>query len=166
MIIMKRHWKFILIVIILLIIGFITTSNILFIATDTTEGGDSAPGVDMAATWSLTGGFQWIYPGSSHNSQGETLHNIYYNNPDNPFKAAADIMEYTYNIRPHLVVTINNAAAESIFGSDIVDNIRDYDWNQGYGRGNAVEMAMGNGQMNIIQIPINILTGNIAFHFA
>lgn len=158
---MRSKLKMILAVIIILIVGFFATANILFIATDTTEGG--TPGVDMAATWSLFGGFEWIYPGSSINSQGETLHNIYLNN-DHPYQAAAEIMEYSYNTRPNLVVTINNDAAESIFGNGLVDNIREYDWGEGYDRAPAVETAMSNGQMNILAIPISMLTGDIGFH--
>lgn len=162
---MKSVLKIILAIIVLIIIvlaGLAVTSNALIIATDTTE---STPGVDMAATWSLSGGFEWIYPGSSHNAEGETLHNIYLNDPDNPYQAAADIMEYTYQIRPNIIITVNNQAAEKIFGGDIVSDIREYDWGQGYDRGVAVEQAMSDFNMNYFAIPECILTGDITFHF-
>ena len=35
----------------------------------------------MGATWNLTGGFNWIYPGSSFNAQHQTLHNIHLDDP-------------------------------------------------------------------------------------
>lgn len=152
----------IIVVIIIVLAGLAVTSNALVIATDTTEG---TPGVDMAAVWTLSDGFEWIYPGSSHNAEGQTLHNIYLDDPDRPYDAAADIMEYTYNIRPNVVVTVNNAAAEKIFGGDIVSDIREYDWGQGYDRGVAVEQAMGDFNINYLAIPECILNGDIAFHF-
>ena len=68
--------KKIIIPIILIIVALVAStlfSPILIIAEDTDEGD---PGVDMAAKLSITG-FEWIYPGSSFNSRGETLHNIH-----------------------------------------------------------------------------------------
>lgn len=172
---MKKSSKIILIILILIVGISLSTlaSPILVIAEDVDEGG--AGGVDMAAKFSITG-FEWIYPGSSVNAQGETLHNIHDDHPDNPYGAARDIMEYSYNFRPHLIVGINNEAANAIFGDDIVDNIRANDAYNGYAgsanvpgtmsRGDAVSTAMSNSNINIFQIPIQALLGNIAFHFA
>ena len=91
----------------LAIILSLISSPILIIAEDTDEGD---PGIDMAATLSISG-FEWIYPGSSVNSNGETLHNIHLIDPSNPYGAAQEIMQYSYNITPHVIVSINNAAA-------------------------------------------------------
>ena len=60
---------------ILLFLVITAFSNVLILCQDDTEGG--IPGVDMAAMWSINGGFTWIYPGSSFDPQGRTLHNIY-----------------------------------------------------------------------------------------
>lgn len=162
---MKKIFRIVPIAIVLVIILFLATSNVLILATDTTEGGEEAPGADMAALWSLGGGFEWIYPGNSVNSQGQTLHNIYYDTPENPFKGAADIIEYTYHTRPNLIVTVNNAAAERIFGNGLVDNIRSYDWGQGYDRAPAIEAATQNTQMDYFAVITSVLTGDIKFHF-
>ena len=162
---MKTIVKIIQIIIILIIIGFIANANVLILAADTTEGGESSPGIDMAATWSLSKGFDWIYPGSSTNSNGETLHNIHYDHPDSPYQAAADIMEHTYQIRPNLIVTVNNAAAERIFGGGLIDNIRDYDWGQGYDRAPAIQAATENTQIDYLAVITSILSGDIKFHF-
>lgn len=162
---MKTIVKIIPIIIIVIIIGFIASANVLFLAADTSEGGESAPGMDMAATWSLTNGFEWIYPGSSTNANGETLHNIHYDHPDSPYQAAADIMEYTYHIRPNVIVIVNNAAAERIFGGSIVDNIRGYDWGDGYDRAPAIQEAMKNSQIDYFAVLSSILSGDIKFHF-
>ena len=141
-------------------------------ADDVEEGGGGA--VDMAAKFSITG-FEWIYPGSSVNAQGQTLHNIHLDSPDDPYGAARDIMTYTYNFTPHLIVSINNDGAEAIFGTSIVDDIRANDAYNGYAgndkvqgtmsRGDAVNAAMTKNGMNVFQIPIQALLGNIAFHF-
>ena len=127
----------------------------------------------MAATFSL-GGLEWIYPGSSFNAEGQTLHNVHINDPDNPYGAAREIMEYTYHFTPFLVVSINNEAAEAIFGGSIVDDIRANDAYNGYAgndkvpgtmsRGDAIDTAMAQDGMNILQIPLQILLGNISFH--
>ncbi len=167
--------KTILIVIVLLLVVFLAStivSPILIVAEDTAEGN---PGIDMAATVGL-GGFNWIYPGSSHNAQGQTLHNVHINNPDDPYGAAREIMEYTYNVSPHLIVSINNDAAEAIFGENIIGDIRSNDAYNGYAgsssvqgsmsRGSAVETAMINDGMNVFQIPLQMLLGNISFHIA
>ena len=137
-------------------------SPILIIAEDTSEGD---PGIDMAATFSIISGFDWIYPGSSVNENGETLHNIYLNNPDNPFGAARDIISYSYNFTPHIIISVNDHAAKDIFGDKLIDNIREKDWGEGMNRGDAVSYAMSNGSFNPIAIFTNILTGNIKFHF-
>ena len=165
----------VLLIIIVLIVGFMLStlsSPVLIMADDVEEGGGGA--VDMAAKFSITG-FEWIYPGSSVNAQGQTLHNIHLDSPDDPYGAARDIMTYTYNFTPHLIVSINNDGAEAIFGTSIVDDIRANDAYNGYAgndkvqgtmsRGDAVNAAMTKNGMNVFQIPIQALLGNIAFHF-
>lgn len=165
----------VLLIIIVLVVGFMLStlsSPVLIMADDVGEGGGGA--VDMAAKFSITG-FEWIYPGSSVNAQGQTLHNIHLDSPDDPYGAARDIMTYTYNFTPHLIVSINNDGAEAIFGTSIVDDIRANDAYNGYAgndkvqgtmsRGDAVNAAMTKNGMNVFQIPIQALLGNIAFHF-
>ena len=165
----------VLLIIIVLVVGFMLStlsSPVLIMADDVEEGGGGA--VDMAAKFSITG-FEWIYPGSSVNAQGQTLHNIHLDSPDDPYGAARDIMTYTYNFTPHLIVSINNDGAEAIFGTNIVDDIRANDAYNGYAgndkvqgtmsRGDAVNAAMTKNGMNVFQIPIQALLGNIAFHF-
>lgn len=167
--------KIILGIIAIIIIAFLLftmTSPILIIAEDTTEGD---PGIDMAATFSILGGFDWVYPGSSYNANGETLHNIYLISPDNPYGAAKEIMEYTYHFTPHLIVSVNPEAAEAIFGAGLINNIRANDAYNGYAgndqvtgtmsRGDAVSTAMTSGTFNPLEIPIHILMGNIKFIF-
>ena len=159
-------------VIIIACVLFVMASPILIIAEDTSEG---SPGVDMAASFSIPDGFQWIYPGSSVNANGQTLHNIHQNSPDDPYGAARDIMEYTYHYTPHLVVSVNNDGAEAIFGEDIVSSIRSNDAYNGYSgngnvqgtmsRGDAVGTAMTNANVNVLEIPIQLLMGNIQLHF-
>ncbi len=134
-------------------------SNVLILAADTTEG---TPGVDMAALWSVGGGFQWIYPGSSHNAQGQTLHNIYLDS-DEPYQFAKDIIEHTYHVSPNVVVVVDDYAAEDIFGNGLVGNIREKDWGEGYSRGDAVSMSITD--FNVLQIIPNLLTGHIHIHF-
>lgn len=144
-------------------------SPILIVCEDTGEDAS----IDMAATFSL-GGLEWVYPGSSFNAEGQTLHNVHINDPDNPYGAAREIMEYTYHFTPFLVVSINNEAAEAIFGGSIVDDIRANDAYNGYAgndkvpgtmsRGDAIDTAMAQDGMNILQIPVQILLGNISFH--
>lgn len=160
-------------VIIIAFLLFTIVSPILILAEDTSEG---TPGVDMAAKFSVFGGFEWIYPGSSHNANGETLHNIHLISPDNPYGAAREIMEYTYHYSPHLFISVNPEAAEAIFGTGLVDNIRSNDAYNGYAgsdnvqgtmsRGDVVSTAMVGGTFNPLAIPIHILMGNISFHFA
>ena len=160
-----------IIVIILLLLASTIVSPILIIAEDADEG---TPGIDMAATVGL-GGFKWIYPGNSYNANGETLHNIHLIDPDNPYGAAREIMEYTYHVSPHIILSINNEAAQAIFGASIVDAIRANDAYNGYGnpyaqgtmsRGDAVGTAMTSNGANIFEIPLQILLGNIRFHIA
>lgn len=144
-------------VIIVLFLAITAFSNVLILAQDDTEGG--IPGVDMAALWSLHGGFTWIYPGSSHDSQGRTLHNIYMLN--DPYQEAKEIMEYTYGISPHIIIIINDKAASHIFGDDLLDNIRQHDWGEGNSRGDAIAMSITH--VNLLPVIPDILLGNIKF---
>lgn len=160
--------------IVLIIVGFLAStivSPILIIAEDTGEDAS----VDMAAKFSLLGGFEWVYPGSSFNAHGETLHNIHLISPSDPYHAAQDIISHTYHYTPHVIISVNNAAAEAIFGHDIVDVIRANDAYNGYAgnenvpgtmsRGDAMDTAMTKNGMNVFQVPIQILLGNIRFIF-
>lgn len=166
----KRNLYLIIIIIALLLLSTIV-SPIMIVAEDTEE--DSS--IDMAATVGLTG-FKWIYPGSSVNSEGQTLHNVHINHPENPYGAASDIMTYSYGVTPHLIFSINNDAAEAIFGQSIVGDIRANDGYFGYpgngnvqggmSRGDAVGVAMFENGVNVLQIPIQIILGNITLHFA
>ena len=142
-------------VIVVLLLAFTAFSNVLILAQDDTEGG--IPGVDMAALWSLNGGFTWIYPGSSFDPQGRTLHNIYM--LDEPYQEAKIIMEHTYNVSPHILVIINDQAAAHIFGENILDTIRQHDWVEGNARGDAVAMSITS--VNPLPIIPDILMGNI-----
>ena len=148
-------------IIIVALLLFTIMSPILIIAEDTSEG---TPGIDMAATFTILSGFDWIYPGSSHNAEGQTLHNIHLNSPDDPYGAARDIISYTYHFTPHLIVSVNDYAAEDIFGEGLIDNIRANDWGAGMDRGDAVDSAMRQGTFNPFAIFSNILTGNIKFY--
>ena len=162
-----------LIAFVLIVVVFLAStivSPVLIVAEDSSEEN----GIDMAATIGLTG-FEWIYPGSSVNAQGQTLHNVYADYPDDPYGAARDIMSYTYHFTPHIIVSVNNDGAAAIFGGDIIDNIRANDAYNGYAgndkvsgsmdRGDAVGTAMAQNGMNIFEIPIQFLTGNISIHF-
>lgn len=161
----------ILLAIVAIIVIFLAStivSPVLIVAEDAAEDAS----IDMAATFSLRG-LEWIYPGSSFNAEGQTLHNVHINHPEDPYNAARDIMEYTYHYRPILIVSINNDAADAIFGTGIVDDIRANDAYNGYAgndkvpgtmsRGDAVGTAMSENGMNILQIPIQMLMGNIRF---
>ncbi len=171
--IMKTSSKIlgVIVLIVVALLIFTTVSPILILAEDTTEG---TPGVDMAASFSpLAGGFSWVYPGSSYNANGETLHNIHLIDPDNPYGAAREIISYTYSYTPHLIVSVNEQAAEAIFGLGLVDNIRANDAYNGYGgsnvqgtmsRGDAVSTAMAGGTFNPFEIPVQLLMGNIKFY--
>ena len=163
----------IILAIVAIVVIFMTStlvSPILIVCEDMGEDGS----IDMAATFSLAG-FEWIYPGSSFNSQGQTLHNVHIDNPQDPYGAARDIMSYTYHFTPHLVVSLTSEGAEAIFGGGIVDDIRANDAYNGYAgnenvpgtmdRGDAVDTAMSKNGMNIFQVPIQILMGNIRFIF-
>jgi len=141
-----------------LIIGLLS-SSILFLAEDETEG---VPGVDMAAVWSFSGGFKWIYPGSSINQHGHTLHNIHLKDGD-PYQHAKVIMEYSYNVSPNICVVINNAAANRIFGDGILGDIREEDWGQGNSRGVAIENSVS--QFNIFGAIISIFSGDVRIFF-
>lgn len=166
-----RKLGIIIIAIILLFIVFLVStlaSPILIIAED--SGEDAS--VDMAAKLTITG-IEWVYPGSSFNAKGETLHNIHLIDPNDPYHAAQDIISYTYHYTPHLIISVNNDAAEAIFGENIVDNIRANDAYNGYAgndkvpgtmsRGDAMDTAMNEHGMNVLQIPIQVLLGNIRF---
>ena len=141
--------------IVVLLLAITAFSNVLILAQDDTEGG--IPGVDMAALWSLHGGFTWIYPGSSHNANGHTLHNIYMT--DHPYQDAQDIMHHTYGVTPHILVIINDKAAAHIFGDNILDTIRQHDWGEGHSRGDAVAMSIT--QVNLLPVIPDIIMGNI-----
>ena len=157
-----------LVVIIIALVLFVMVSPVLVIAEDTTEG---TPGVDMAASFRFPSGFEWVYPGSSYNENGETLHNIHMIDPGNPYGAARDIISYTYGYTPHIIVSVNEQAAEAIFGAGLVDNIRANDAYNGYAgsenvagsmsRGDAVGTAMTGGTFNPLEIPLHFLMGNI-----
>lgn len=143
-------------------------SPVLVVAEDAEEDAS----IDMAAEFSIKG-FNWVYPGSSYNSYGQTLHNVHMNNPDDPYGAAKEIMEYSYNESPFLVISVNNFAAESIFGGSIVKDIRANDAYNGYAgndnvpgtmsRGDAMSVAMLKNGINVPMIPIQIILGNIKF---
>ncbi len=164
----------IFIVILVIIAGLLAStivSPVLIIAED--SGEDAS--VDMAAKFTILGGFDWVYPGSSHNANGETLHNIHLISPNDPYHAAQDIISYTYHYTPHIIISVNNDAAEAIFGANIVNLIRSNDAYNGYAgnqnvpgtmsRGDAMDTAMNQNGMNVFQIPIQILLGNIRFIF-
>jgi hypothetical protein len=164
-----------IVIAVLLVFGVFLASTlaspILIVAEDAEEDAS----IDMAAQIGL-GGFEWVYPGSSVNAAGQTLHNVHIDHPENPYGAAREIMEHSYHISPHVIVSVNNDAAQAIFGASIVDDIRANDAYNGYAgndnvpgtmdRGDAVGTAMANNGMNIFQVPIQILMGNITFHFA
>ena len=159
-----------LVAIIVIFLASTIVSPIVFVAEDSTEDAS----IDMAAKFSL-GGFDWIYPGSSVNAEGQTLHNVHLNHPENPYGAAQEIISYSYGFTPHLFISINNDAADAIFGGGIVDDIRSHDGYYGYAgngnvkgsmsRGDAVDTAMSEHGFNVAQIPIQMLMGNIRFFF-
>ena len=107
-----------IVAVVVLFLASTLVSPILIVCEDTTEDAS----IDMAATFSL-GGLDWIYPGSSMDAEGHTLHNVHINNPQDPYGAARDIMTYSYGITPHLVVRVTSDAAQAIFGGSIVDDI-------------------------------------------
>ncbi|WP_458454329.1 hypothetical protein [Methanobrevibacter sp.] len=143
-------------------------SPVIIVAEDSEEDAS----IDMAAKFSLSG-FEWVYPGSSVNAEGQTLHNVHLNHPEDPYGAARDIITYSYGYTPHIFVSVNNDAAQAIFGTSIVDDIRANDGYYGYAgndqvsgsmsRGDAMDTAMVNNGMNIFEIPLQILMGNIRF---
>ena len=145
----------VIVAVVLLFLAITAFSNVLILCQDDTEGG--IPGVDMAAMWSIHGGFTWIYPGSSFDPQGRTLHNIYM--LDDPIEEVRVIMAHTYNVSPHILVIINDQAAAHIFGDDILDTIRQHDWVEGNARGDAVAMSIT--QVNLLPVIPDILMGNI-----
>lgn len=168
-----KKLQFTILAIVAILVMFLAStlvSPVLIVCEDTEE--DSS--IDMAATFSLAG-FEWIYPGSSFNSEGQTLHNVHYDNPQDPYGAARDIMTYTYQRTPHVIVSLSSDAAEAIFGDSIVDDIRANDAYNGYAgndnvpgtmsRGDAIDTAMSQNIPNVFQIPLQILLGKITFHF-
>ena len=169
---MKKLNLIILAVVAVIVIFMASTlvSPILIVCEDMGEDGS----IDMAATFSMFG-FDWIYPGSSFNSQGQTLHNVHIDNPQDPYGAARDIMSYTYHFTPHLIVSLSSEGDEAIFGDTIVDDIRANDGYFGYAgndnvqgsmsRGDAIDTAMSQHIPNLLQIPVQILLGKITFHF-
>ena len=169
---MKKLNLIILAVVAVIVIFMASTlvSPILIVCEDMGEDGS----IDMAATFSMFG-FDWIYPGSSFNSQGQTLHNVHIDNPQDPYGAARDIMSYTYHFTPHLIVSLSSEGAEAIFGDTIVDDIRANDGYFGYAgndnvqgsmsRGDAIDTAMSQHIPNLLQIPVQILLGKITVHF-
>lgn len=157
---MKKIFLIIVAIILITIIALTTFSSVLFLAEDESEG---LAGVDMAATWNFTGGFNWIYPGSTSNAGGATLHNIHQGGFSDPYGTAQDMVYHTYGINTHLIIIINNNASEKIFGGDIISSIRTNDWGKGYDRGPAIENAMSNFSINIFQVIPCILTGDIRF---
>lgn len=159
----------ILIAIVLIIIALLAVtlaSPILIVAEDSEEDAS----IDMAAKFTLAG-YEWVYPGSSVNAQGQTLHNVHMDNPQDPYGAARDIMTYSYHFTPHLIISVNNDAAQAIFGTSIVDDIRANDGYFGYpgndnvqgsmSRGDAMDTAMSSNGMNVFEIPVQFLMGNI-----
>ena len=167
---MNKLHAILLAIVAIVVIFLIATivSPILIVAEDSTEDAS----IDMAAKFSI-GGFEWVYPGSSMNAEGQTLHNVHINHPEDPYGAARDIITYSYGYTPHLIVSVNNDAAQAIFGSGIVDDIRANDGYYGYAgnggvsgsmsRGDAVDTAMANNGANLFEIPIQILMGNVRF---
>ncbi len=167
---MKKGYIIILIILVLLVGAMVSliTNPILVVAEDTEEAG----GMDMAAKFSING-FEWVYPGSSVNAEGQTLHNVHYDHPEDPYGAARDIITYSYGYTPHIIVSVNNEAAQAIFGDDIIDLIRSNDAYNGYAgnanvpgnmsRGDAMGTAMETNGMNVLQVPVQILLGNIRF---
>ena len=169
---MKKAHLILIAVIVIIFIFLAATINspILVVAEDNEEDAS----IDMAAAFSLKG-FEWIYPGSSYNSYGQTLHNVHMDYPDNPYAGMKEIMEYTYKVSPFLIISVNNEAAQAIFGEHIVDDIRANDAYNGYAgnekmpgtmsRGDSMMTAMITNGVNVPMIPIQILLGNISFHF-
>ena len=149
-----------IIIIVLALIILLASSTVLLLAEDETEG--EIYGVDMAGTWTLAGGFEWIYPGSSFSPEGHTLHNIHMESGD-PYQYAKGIMEYTYNISPNVCVVINNAAADRIFGEGILGDIREEDWGKGHDRGVAIENSISG--FNVFGAIVSLFSGDIRIFF-
>ena len=156
---MKALGKIVVLIIAILLI-FLLSSNVLFLAEDTTESVQE-PGVDMAALWSLSTGFTWIYPGSSTNAEGSTLHNIFLFSNGKPYEDAKEIMQYSYNVTPNICVTVNNNASDRIFGSDMIDDIRQKNWGEGNDRGDAVDASLAEHPPNILGVIESLITGDI-----
>ena len=157
-----------IIAIIFIFLAATINSPVIVVAEDAEEDAS----IDMAASFSLRG-FEWVYPGSSFDEYGQTLHNVHMDYPENPYAGIKHIMEYTYHTSPFLIVSVNNDAAQAIFGGNIVGDIRSNDGYFGYAgndkvqgsmsRGDAMSMAMIQNGVNVPMIPIQILLGNIRF---
>lgn len=150
-----RKIFYVLGIIAVVLVIIVSMSNVLILASDTSE---KIPGVDMAALWSVGSGFEWIYPGSSFNAQHHTLHNIYLDSNE-PYQYAKDIIQYTYNTTPNVCVVVDNDAAQAIFGSNLVDDIRQHDWGEGNSRGDAISMSITG--VNPLGIIYGVVTGHI-----
>lgn len=167
---MKKIHLFIIAVVAIIFIFLAATINspVIVVAEDTEEDAS----IDMAASFSLRG-FEWVYPGSSYNQYGQTLHNVHMDYPQNPYAGVKEIMQYSYHVSPFLIVSVNNDAAQAIFGGNIVNDIRSNDAYIGYAgndkvqgtmsRGDAMSVAMIQNGINVPMIPIQILLGNIRF---
>ncbi|OWT32450.1 hypothetical protein BGI41_07610 [Methanobrevibacter sp. 87.7] len=155
-----RKSSIVLLLIIIILFLFVSTANVLFLAEDTSES-IQEPGVDMAALWSLSDGFRWIYPGSSVNAEGSTLHNIFLFQNNDPYGDAKDIIEYTYHVSPNVCVVINNNASDRIFGSDMIGSIRENNWGEGQSRGNAIDESLSTHSINFIGVIESLLTGDM-----
>ena len=94
-------------------------------------------------------------------AQDDTEGNIPYM-LDDPYGEVDAIFKYTYNVDPHLLIIINDQAAEHIFGADLLENIRQHDWVEGNSRADAVTMSITT--VNPLPIIPDILMGNIRFH--
>ncbi len=155
-----KTWGKILIGIIVILMILSLFTNVLFLALDTSESQEE-PGADMAAIWSVTTGFQWIYPGGTTDASGNTLHNIYLFDDHNPMAHAKEMIQHTYNINPTICVTINNEASDRIFGDDLINNIREEDWGAGNSRGDAVSISLTSNPPNPIGIIVSLFTGDL-----
>lgn len=155
-----KKLSIILLLIIVILFFFASTANVLFLAEDTSES-VAEPGVDMAALWSLSGGFQWIYPGSSVNAEGSTLHNIFLFQNHDPYGDAKDIIQYSYNVTPNVCVVLTNNASDKIFGTDMIGSIRENNWGEGQSRGNAIDESLSNHPANPLGVIESLLTGDI-----
>lgn len=139
-----------------------TLLGTMVIAEDTSEGG--IVGVDMAATWDLDG-FNYIYPGSSIHPNGGTLHNIHMFSNGLGYDNIPAIMENTYHKHPHILLVVDDTAANWIFGEELMQEERNLNWGQNMDRGDALNQAMANNMPNFFMVLPAFLTGHISVHF-